>query len=429
MNTKTIFVAIAFAMLCWNSFAQTAHQHAASSDTNTFTVEWVVSEVLKSNPSLAAARANAHAAEERIVQAKSWENPRATFDTVAGRFVSVPENSFTDQSLGIEQPLPISRKNRLRGDVAKADAAISTEELRRRELDLVARARASYLRLANAYEMLKLNRESAGFLKQIAESARYKYEAGTETQANLLNAETELAKLEESAFDFQRQIADEESVLNTLMNRPQHAPFGKPQLPTMEIFSGDFDQLSKVAFANRPEVRGAANRVAAAKTNLRLAQRAKIPDPSVRAQLNRYNEASQPISEVMVGFSIDLPWFNQKKLSAAVREQRDLLEAAENNLIASKTETAGMLRAQLNKLHTLHHHYELFSAKVLPLSRQTIEATRLSYQTGKTSFTDVMLARHSAQDSEAMIIQHQIDYQIALAELEALIGAPLPKEK
>jgi outer membrane protein TolC len=211
------------------------------------------------------------------------------------------------------------------------------------------------------------------------------------------------------------------------MHRSPNSPLGKPVAPPMQVVETDFDQLTSVAFAHRPEILAAQNKVAAAKSNLRLAQRDWYPDPSLRAEVSRYNGASQAVSEFMVGFAVELPWLNHKKLTAAVREQRANVEVAEQELLSVKAETAGMIREQLNKLHTFHHHYELFQAKVLPLSRQTIEAMQLSYQSGKTGFMDVMLTRHSAQDSEVMLIQHHTDYQLALAELEALIGAPLPK--
>src|SRR4051812_3963402 len=185
MKLKTILTGLAAIALASASFAQT-HQHSPpATTTNTFSVDWVIGEILQNNPSLAAGRANVDAAEARITQVRSWDNPRASFDTRAGRFVSVPDNSFTDQKIDVEQPIPLTRKNRIRGDAAKAESQVTSAELRRRELDLIAKAHGSYLRLANAYELLNLNRESAGFLKQIADSARFKYEAGTETQGNL----------------------------------------------------------------------------------------------------------------------------------------------------------------------------------------------------------------------------------------------------
>src|SRR4051812_9157531 len=138
MKTKFLAGIITPALLAFPSIAQPAPHHSSAASTNTFTIEWVVDETLKHNPALAAARANVQAAEERVTQARSWDSPRAAFDTKAGRFVSVPENAFTDQRLGVEQPIPLSGKNRLRGNAARSDAAISTEELRRRQLDLVA---------------------------------------------------------------------------------------------------------------------------------------------------------------------------------------------------------------------------------------------------------------------------------------------------
>ncbi len=60
----------------------------------------------------------------------------------------------------IEQTLPVSGKNRLQSVAATAEAASAFEELRRSQLDAVAKARAAYHRLANAYKQLDLNRKT-----------------------------------------------------------------------------------------------------------------------------------------------------------------------------------------------------------------------------------------------------------------------------
>src|SRR6478672_7218966 len=109
MKSKTIFTVLISAALVSGSFAQTHHREPQSR-TNTFNIDWVIAEVLQKNPSLAAARANVDAAEARIPQTRSWDNPRASFDTVAGRFVSIPDETFTVQRSDIEQPIPLTRK-------------------------------------------------------------------------------------------------------------------------------------------------------------------------------------------------------------------------------------------------------------------------------------------------------------------------------
>jgi len=52
----------------------------------------------------------------------AWEDLRGGFDTVAVRFVDIPPNSFTDQKLMLEQTVPVTGKNRLRGEAAEAEA-------------------------------------------------------------------------------------------------------------------------------------------------------------------------------------------------------------------------------------------------------------------------------------------------------------------
>jgi len=102
-------------------------QAAEPAATNVLSLDSVVSEVLSNNPSIQAARANWEAMKERIPQARAWEDPRAWFDANAGRFVTVPQNSFTDQKLMVEQTVPIAGKNRLRGDAASAEAINALE--------------------------------------------------------------------------------------------------------------------------------------------------------------------------------------------------------------------------------------------------------------------------------------------------------------
>src|SRR5271156_3660848 len=179
-------------------------------------LDWVLGEVLTNNPTLKGAGANWRALRERVPQERAWDDPRAGVDFKVSRFVDVPANSFSDQTLFAEQTIPLAGKNKLRAHAATAEAAAGGDAYRQRRLDLLARAQASYYRLANAYGQWEINRRSAGFLEQIVESARHKLESGQETQGAVLTAETDLANLEESAFDFEHQVADEEALLNTL---------------------------------------------------------------------------------------------------------------------------------------------------------------------------------------------------------------------
>jgi len=393
--------------------------------TGLLSLESVISEVVSNNPSLKAARSNWEAMRERIPQASAWEDARAGFDASAARFVTVPPNSFMDFKWSAEQTIPLSGKSRLRGQTARAEAVAAFEESRRRELDVTARARAAYFRLANTYSQLEINRKNTVLLKQLSELSRAKYEAGTQSQADVLSVETELVKLDENSFDLQRQLSEAQTQLNVLMNRPAWSALGHPENLAHQPLNLPPGMVEKTALAHRPELLVAEEKIKAAQARLKAAHREWIPEPSLRLEASRYNEASQAISELAAGFSIGLPWFNRAKYSAAIRENQKLLETAEHERAALYAETMGLVRDQLTKLHTFEHHYELFHDKLAPLAWQAMESKRLSYESDKANFLDLLTAQRTARETEAAMAQYLSDYLTTQAEMEGMIGARL----
>src|SRR5581483_9325343 len=203
---------LAFFLSSQHTFAAEHLRHVLSPvPTNTFSLDWVLTTIRTNNPSLKAADANWRAARQRAPQASAWEDPQAEFDFTAGRFVDAMQNSFPNQKLMVQQALPVTGKNRLRGHAASAEAAATAQELRRRKVDLSVQARIAYVRLANAYAQIDLNRKNATLLQQSVQITQSRYELGQMSQADLLNAETEAAKLDEDAFDFEQQISDQQS--------------------------------------------------------------------------------------------------------------------------------------------------------------------------------------------------------------------------
>ncbi len=402
-----------------------SNTNAVVATPQTLSLDDVVREVLTNNPSLKAATANWLAMKERVPQARAWEDPRAEFDQRLARFVSVPPNAFSDQKLMVEQTLPVAGKNRLQGDAATAEAASAFEDLRRKQLDVVAKTRDACYRLANAYKQLELNRKNSDLLKQFAEISRAKMTAGGKSQGDVLTAQTELAKLDEAQFDLERDISDARTELNVLMNRPPESPLPRPADVAFQPMNLSVANLEALALANRPELASAARKVEAAQARLKAAHKEWIPEPSLRLEADRYNDAGQVVSELDAGFSIALPWFNRAKYRAGINENEKLLQAAQHELEATRTETLGAVVDQYRELETYHHHTELYQAKLLPLARETASAQRAGYESGNAGFLENLTAQQTVQDVESAYWDHLMHYQIALADLEALIGVDL----
>ena len=425
-------ISIALAQNSSTSDAATNVVHISIASTNVsmpevgtndvLSLEKVIGDVLANNPSLKAAHANWEAMKQRVPQARAWEDLRSGFDTVAGRFVSIPPNSFTDQKLMVEQAVPLSGRNRLRGEAAEAEAAVAFADLRRRELDLTAKARMAFYQLANAAEQLRIVDANLELLKEFAKISRNKYEVGTTPESDVLIAETDESKLEETRFDFLRQISDAQSQINVLMNRPAQSPLPAPMEIRFFALPLELEPLQTLALDSRPELLMARKKLEAAQARLKEARRQWIPDPSLRVEASRYNDGGQAVSEVMAGVSINLPWFNRRKYKAAIEEANQMKIGAEFEQESARKETLGLVRDALKKVETQHHHVELFRDRVLVLARQNASATRLAYETDKTGFLNLIDAQRTLQEVEAMYWNHLVDYLSALAELESVVG-------
>ena len=76
-------------------------------------------------------------------------------------------------------------------------------------------------------------------------------------------------------------------------------------------------------------------------------------------------------------------------------------------------------------VETMHHHLGLYETALLPTAGQTVSSNQAGYETGKTSFLNVLSSQRSLYDLQTMYQQDLTDYRIALAELEALVGSNL----
>ena len=385
----------------------------------------VTRAVLANNPAIKEAENRWRAAVQRVRQVNAWDDPRIAGDSRVRRYVDVPPNAFMDQSLAVEQLIPITGKNLVRGRAAAAEALSIFEEVRRAELDVIAKARSAYFALANAYDQLDINDKNLTSLRQIADISRSRYETGLESAANVLVAETDYSKLLEARRDLERNASDAQSQLNALMNRDAFAPLGTPTAANINEANLSLSRLRAITLAQRPEVQMAHAKIDSEKSKLQLARRAWIPDPALMVKGQRYNDASQAVSEFDAGVSFTVPWVNPSKYSAGVREARANVAAAEQGFDREQKEALRLLRDQLEKIETAHHHVELFRDKLVPQARQAFEATRLSYESGKATFLDWISAQRNLRDIEAMARTHLTDYQTAVAELEAIVGAEL----
>ena len=220
----------------------------------------VIRVVAERNPSVKAAEAKWQAMKARVPQAAAWEDLRLRGESVVARFVNIPPNGFMDQTVALEQELPLTGKNRSRARAATADAGEAFEEFAPHATRCHLTGARRLLPAREGYAQLAVNRRNAELLDQFAEFSQARYEVGNAREADVLTARTDSARLDDIQADILRRISDAQTELNVLMNRPAQAPLGAPAPLTFESIPHSLGVLQRVALEARPEVQRARNR-------------------------------------------------------------------------------------------------------------------------------------------------------------------------
>jgi outer membrane protein TolC len=262
-------------------------------------------------------------------------------------------------------------------------------------------------------------------LSQIIDSNRTKFEVGALPASDLLTAQIERQKVAEVRQELEQKRSVDETALKVLMTTDAFASLGRPEFRELHAVNLDSRELRSRILLNNPEVLQAKAQLAAAQSRYQLAKREWIPDPTVSIQADHYNAGSQIASEVSGGISISLPWFNEKKYSAGEREALDQVTAAQDALEGVTNEALGKLKDQMQKLQTLHHHADLYENSLIPSAKQNVSANQSDYEANRASLQNVLSSQRSLWEIEGAYHQHLTDYQIALAELESLVGSNL----
>src|SRR5438034_1579130 len=153
-----------------------AEPSAETTPSSNLSLGEVTRAVLADNPAIKAAQQKWQAMKARVPQAAAWEDLRAQGSSRVARYISIPPNAFMDQSFMLQQEVPLSGKNLSRARAATAEAGATFEDFRRTQLDVLARARASFYRLTNEYAQLEVNQRNVELFNQFAEISRQSYE-------------------------------------------------------------------------------------------------------------------------------------------------------------------------------------------------------------------------------------------------------------
>ena len=396
-----------------------AHQHpgeATRFDGPPLALKDAVYEALVKNPELLALRAQLPVARAKPAQARAFDPPM-----LEGTIWQWPINTLNPANtnmymLMVGQTLPGRGKRDLRAAVAEKDIALAESDVTVRAVQIANEIKQAYAALYVARKATDVHLASVDLLRQMADASQVKYASGRISQQDVLKSVTELSKLHNDLLMFDEQASTASARLNVLLDRAPDAPIGPLVEPrdqqTLPATSAD---LQRLAVDHQPELQRARLEIARAESELASAKQDYKPDFTVQGgYLVMPNQTDALLARVGVTWP-RAPW-SRGKIDAHVAELAASVDVAKARARAMENMVRLAVQEAYVRAKSAQDRAALLRTTILPQSQQTLEVSRVGYQTDRVDFQAVI-------DNERMVLASQLDYVRALSEFEQATAA------
>jgi outer membrane protein TolC len=332
----------------------------------------------------------------------------------ADRF-SVARDSFTMRQVGVTQEFTRAEKRRLRAERFERQAEKSLAEKTATIASIQRDTALAWFDRYYAEATAAMIAEQASEVKLEIVAAESAYRAGRGTQADVFAAHSTLAALDDRASEFDRRIGTAKTVLARWVGEGAGAPLeGKPAFDSIRLDTSALD----ADLAHHPQITVLRKQEEIASTEARIARADKKADWSVELM---YSQRGSSFSNmVSVGVSIPLQWDQRNRQD---RELAAKLAVADQ----AKAEREEALRAHIGEVRAMVAEWEngrerltRYERQLIPLAKERTKASFAAYRGGKTSLTDLLLARRNEIDLRIQALQLEMETARLWAQLNFL---------
>lgn len=370
------------------------------------------------------------AALEKSPQVSTLPDPTLNY----GYFLKEVETRVgpQDQRVGVMQPIPWFGKLSLKGEIADSEAQAAYYAFLSRKNKLVANVTSAFLELAYLEQATDITEANLELLKRWEQVLSQRYRSQSGTQANLIKVQVELGTLEDKLRELRDLRAPLASRLNSLLNRSSGEQIeitesalekATPLVTSIELEQAALE--ARLDSAN-PDLLFLEALHEAKERGVLLAHKNFYPDFGVGADYvfvgDRDMAGSESGDDALVAmFSVTLPLYRTKYeagLSQAKKERRSIEEQKK----AKSFELTSALAKSLFDVKDSSRKIELYKHTLVPKAEESLESNYTAFEAGESSFLDLLDAERIYLQFKLALAREQADFQIANANLRALLG-------
>lgn len=379
------------------------------------------------NPEVQAAFHGWREAVEQIPQARTLDDPKLSYE------VEGIENSRSsqEQTLFLTQMFPWFGVLEAREGEASAMARAARKNYESALLSLARDVKESFYTFAFLARSVEITRESAELVRRFEQIARIRYATAAAGHPDVIRAQIEVAMLEDRLTGLEQLRPAVVAKLNALLNRPAQSDLSWPTTEPPPTISPDFESLYATLLKQNPDLKSLQHRIEAMRNRETLAESKSKPNFEIGIGFKDMPDSSGGMGRsnsddpLMAMISITLPIWSDS-YSAARRGARAERLQVVHEKINLENSLGAALRQLLYECSDADRRIRLYRDTVLPKAREMLSASETAYQAGAVDFLSLI-------DAQRALLQFQLEYEqlsadIAktVAELEMIVGGPLP---
>ena len=396
---------------------------------DTGTLHALISHALKNNPELKSSEARWRVYTGKASQAGSLDDPMFMFklqSMLAREPLVFNKDPQSAKVIGISQQLPFWGKRALKEEIAGYEAESYRWQIEERKLELRRMVTETWYQIYAVDRALELIEKNIRIMGDFATIAESRYTVGQGAQQDIFKAGLEKSKMLDMQITLQQQRKSLEANLNYLLYRPAATPVGPVADFELPRVDPDAARLKETAHDRRPQVKSLIMLANKGMAGHRLARKEFWPDFNLSFEY-MFREASMNdpgYNMFTLGVTFNLP-FQQAKRQAMLAESSSETDMSMEELNALKNSIGFAINDSLAQMERRSRLVELYRTGIIPQAEQSLESALIGYRVGKVDFLTLLDGRVSLFNYERELYESKAGYMMALARLEAAVGAEL----
>ena len=343
---------------------------------------------------------------------------------VPGSAVNIPQglHHLLLNEASISQPLTQLIRIHEANRIAAAEVAISRADLKKAENQVAVDVHRLYFAVLIAETQKRAAEEQTAYARQELKENMEAVRNGSLLRVSRIQGDVDVLQGQQAALTADLQVNDMNTELDDLLGLPLDT---KLDLEPIEAISPDrlpLEEYVQTAWANNPEIAAAEESIKQARSAVTSAKSAFIPDITAYASDTWQNGVPFIVTNFgTVGVRLNYDVVDFGKRRAAVRERDAQLAEAEENLKRLKDSISAQVERTYNALERTKNLVAV-ADQVVALRRENERLSHNQVTEGVVTVANTLEATSATYKSQVDLLQANLNYMLAWAELKQTIG-------